>query len=40
MYYFRMIAKGAGGGLGSRGVGTSRGALAVAVSLCYKFLLT
>lgn len=29
--YFRIIAKGAGGGLSARGVGSSRGALAVSV---------
>lgn len=33
---FRIIAKGAGGGMGSRGVGSSRGALAVSVFELHK----
>lgn len=33
---FRIIAKGAGGGLGSRGLGSSRGALAVSVFELHK----
>lgn len=38
MFFFlnRIIAKGAGGGLGSRGIGSSRGALAVSVFELHK----
>lgn len=36
MCAFRIIAKGAGGGLGSRGLGSSRGALAVSVFELHK----
>lgn len=36
MKFYRIISKGAGGGLGSRGLGSSRGALAISVFELHK----